>query len=104
MKTNPNKPVRRARKKTVGRKPVKSANGRSSSQGYRDVEGEWLEKHPEKLRPHVGEYVVVEGRRVVAHSKDATKAVEHARRQGIKTPFIFFVPPPLPKNTSWIGP
>jgi hypothetical protein len=30
--------------------------------------------------------------------------VEHARRQGIKTPFIFFVPPPLPKNTSWIGP
>ena len=104
MKAKVKNPVPRTRKKAVGRKPAKSANGRSSPHGFRAVEGEWLEKHPEKLRPHIGEYVVVEGRRVVAHSKDAAEAIKVATRKGVKIPFIFFVPPPLPKNTYWIGP
>jgi len=104
MKAKTKKPVR-ARKKPMVSRSVKAAkNGLSSPYGYRAVEGEWLEKHPEKLRPHIGEYVVVEGRRIVAHSKDAAAAIKEATRKGVKIPFIFFVPPPLPKNTYWIGP
>jgi uncharacterized protein DUF5678 len=105
MKAKAKKTAPRGRKKPVRKTSSKAeANGLSSPYGYRAVEGEWLEKHPEKLRPHIGEYVVVEGRRIVAHSKDAGEAIKEAKRKGVKIPFIFFVPPPLPKNTYWIGP
>jgi Family of unknown function (DUF5678) len=104
MKAKAQKPVRRARKKPVATKPTKVArNGVSSPYGYRVVEMEWMNKHPEKLRPYAGEYVVVEGRRIVSHSENAALAVEEARRQGLTNMFILFLEPPLPPNTFRIG-
>src|ERR1700722_20128935 len=77
MKAKAKKPVPRARKKPAARKSAPSAaNGVSSPYGYRIVENKWLNKHPEKLRDHAGEYVVVEGRRIVAHNRDAALAVQ----------------------------
>ena len=87
-------------RKTVARKPA--GNGFSSI-GSRVIENEWLAKHPEKVRAHAGEYVVVEGRRIIAHDRDAAKAVDAARRRGVTNLYIFFVEPPLPPNTARIG-
>ena len=103
MKAKARKPVPRGRQKPASRKSAQSAANGFSSTGSRVVENEWLNEHPEKLRPHAGEYVVVEGRRIVAHSKDAAVAVETAKRRGITSPYIFFVEPPLPPNTVRIG-
>jgi len=96
-------------KKQVLRRPTSSvARGKSASNGFsligsRVVENEWLDQHPEKLRAHASEYVVVEGRRIVAHNKDAALAIQSARRRGISSPYVFFVEPPLPPNTFRIG-
>ena len=101
MKPKARNQVRRGQKKSVGR--GKSAPNGFSAIGSRVVENDWLNEHPEKLRPHAGEYVVVKGRRIVAHDKDAAVAVKTARRRGIISPYIFFVEPPLPPNTFRIG-
>ncbi len=103
MKAKAKKPVPRARKKPSPAEPSRSAANGFSVTGSRVAENEWLNEHPEKLRPYAGEYVVVEGRRVVAHNKDAAVAVKTARRRGITSPYIFFVEPPLPPNTFRIG-
>jgi hypothetical protein len=95
-------PIRAKKKPARGKAAGSAANGFSSI-GSRVTENEWLNAHPEKLRPHAGEYVVVEGRRVVAHNKDAALAVQTARRRGVKVPYIFFVEPPLPPNTYRLG-
>jgi hypothetical protein len=58
---------------------------------------EWMNKHPEKLRPYAGEYVVVEGTRVVAHSPDAEVALRTAKRRGVVIPFILFLEKPDPE-------
>lgn len=63
---------------------------------------EWMNKHPEKLRPYAGEYVVVEGTKVIAHSADAGEAIEAAKRQGITIPFVLFLAPAEP-NTFHFG-
>src|ERR1700693_5160343 len=103
MKAKAKKTVPRARKKPSPTKPSRAAANGFSVTGSRVVENEWLNEHPERLRPYAGEYVVVEGRRVVAHNKEAAVAVETARRRGITSPYIFFVEPPLPPNTFRIG-
>jgi hypothetical protein len=103
MKAKAKKPVRRVRKKPVTGKSAPSASNGFSSIGSRVVENEWLNAHPEELRKCAGEYVIVEGRRIVAHNRDAAVAVQTARRLGITSPYIFFVEPPLPPNTFRIG-
>lgn len=103
MKAKAKKSVHRARKKSVVSKPAKLAgNGVSSPYGDRIVEMEWVNKHPEKLRPYAGEYVVVEGTRVVAHSPDAAEAIRTAKRRGVVIPFILFLEKPDP-NSIRIG-
>src|SRR5271166_2764891 len=99
MKAKAKKPIRRTRKKSAASESAQSAANGFSLTGSRVVENEWLDKHPEKLRAHAGEYVVVEGRRIVAHHKDAAVAIQVARQHGITSPCIFFVEPPLPPNT-----
>lgn len=97
MKSKAQEPARRARKKSVGSKPPKlPRNGVSSPYGYRIVEMEWMNKHPEKLRPYAGEYVVIDGTRVISHSTDAAEAIRTAKRKGVVIPFILFLEKPEP--------
>jgi Family of unknown function (DUF5678) len=91
-------------KKPMTRKSAQSAPNGHSRQGFRDVENEWLSKHPEELRKCAGEYVIIEGTEIIAHGTEPAKLYKIAKRRGIKIPFIFFVPPPRPKNVYWIGP
>jgi hypothetical protein len=104
MKDKTKKPIRRARKKPGPNKSANPArNGLASPYGYRVVENEWLNRHPEELRKCAGEYVIVEGKEIVAHGKEPAELLEIAKRRGIKIPYIFFVEPPLPPNTYRIG-
>ncbi len=58
----------------------------------RDRELAWRRAHQEMLRNcFAGQWVVLEGEEIVAHSNDAAQAVEEARTKGISTPFVFFV-------------
>lgn len=56
------------------------------------ADNEWLQEHPEALKPYRGEWVVVHDRRVVAHSPDgreAARAVDPRTHPGAS---IFYVP------------
>ena len=75
----------------------------SSPYRLRQVENEWLRKHPEKLRACAGEYVMLEGEEIVAYSKEPADLARVAREGGIKVPYIFFVEPPLLPNTFRVG-
>jgi uncharacterized protein DUF5678 len=103
MKPAAKKPRAPKRKKATRGKSPSVQNGFASPYGSRVIENEWLQKHPEKLRACVGEYVMVEGEEIVAHSKEPAELVRVAKERGIKIPYIFFVEPPLPPNTYRIG-
>ena len=62
----------------------------------------WV-RHPD-LR-YVGQWVVLEGTEVVAHSTDGKTAYDAARAKGIDSPFMFFVaePDPRPFFAGWLG-
>jgi Family of unknown function (DUF5678) len=98
---NPTHPVRKQPR--VGRSSKAVQDKPSSPYGYRVVENEWLKAHPEELRKCAGEYVIVEGTEIIAHGKEPAKLFEVAKRRGVKTPYIFFVEPPLPPNTYRTG-
>jgi len=89
MKAKVKKRATAVRRKHLIKKVRKAAPNGASATGFRGVEDEWLAKHPEKLRAVAGEYVVVQGRRIVAHSKDAALALQNARKRGVKIPYIF---------------
>ncbi|HVN28058.1 MAG TPA: DUF5678 domain-containing protein [Candidatus Binataceae bacterium] len=103
MKVHKKKSAAGPRKKPAAKASARSTNGMSSPYGFRQIENEWLQKHPEKLRACAGEYVMVEGEEIVAHSKEPADLARVARQRGIKIPYIFFVEPPLPPNTFRIG-
>lgn len=63
---------------------------------HRHREIEWLRTHAAELRPHVGEWVVLEGEEIIAHGADAQEVVAEARRRGIKMPYVFYVEPGEP--------
>ena len=61
--------------------------------GLRAREREWRHVHAEELKCFAGEWVVVEGERVVCHGTDPGAAVARARADGVAVPYVFFVEP-----------
>jgi len=59
--------------------------------GYRTRELEWRETQAHMLQRYVGEWVALEGERVIAHGSDPVQVVTQARAQGVHTPYVFFV-------------
>ena len=80
----------------VAKKRAMSVKDSSLPARLRAVEVEWMRKHPEKLRAYAGQYIVVEGTRIVAHGADAGRVVRAARRRGVTIPFILFLEKPDP--------
>ena len=63
----------------------------------REREIAWRHSHRDELqRRFAGQWVVLEGEEIVAHSEDAAQAVEEARGKGIAVPFVFYVDRPRP--------
>jgi hypothetical protein len=59
---------------------------------HRQDESEWMATHQEELNSHRGEWVVIEGSRLVAADPDCLTARNIALKEGIKIPFIYRVP------------
>jgi len=58
----------------------------------RERELAWRRAHREELQERfAGQWVVLEGEKVVAASPNAAEAAEQARTQGVSVPFIFYV-------------
>jgi predicted DNA-binding antitoxin AbrB/MazE fold protein len=53
-------------------------------------EMEWLRLH---RKEHQGEYVALDGDRLVAHGKDGREVFRRAREQGVEVPFVSYTPP-----------
>lgn len=57
----------------------------------------WRRSHQEELQDRfAGQWIVLEGEKVVASNEDAAQAVEIARAKGITVPFVFYVERPRP--------
>ena len=52
---------------------------------------EWCETLSEELRKLLGQWVVLEGKRIVSHGPDAVQVFQDARAREIKVPYVFFV-------------
>ena len=63
-------------------------------QRLRGREDAWCRSHPEILRRYAGQWLVVEGEKVVAHGDDPAQLVKQARAQGVSIPYVFYVDPP----------
>lgn len=61
------------------------------TRGYRSTEVEWRRMHEDILRPYAGQWVVLEGNQIVAHSFEPTQAVNEARARGVRVPYVFRV-------------
>jgi hypothetical protein len=60
-------------------------------QSRRSTEIGWRRAHPEELRRYFGEWVALEGRRIVAHGTSLAQVVREARIEGIAIPYVFRV-------------
>jgi hypothetical protein len=51
----------------------------------------WCRRHRDLLRALAGQWIVVEGEQVVAHSADPERALREARAKGIRVPYLLWV-------------
>lgn len=58
---------------------------------HRSQELEWRRTHGETLKAFAGEWIVLEGKDIVAHGHDPSKVVAEARTKGVRVPYIFYV-------------
>lgn len=58
----------------------------------RDLEMKWLLDHPEFWEQHRGEHVALWGYDVIAVGKTRKEVVAQSRAQGIKFPFVQYLP------------
>lgn len=74
--------------RTAGRRTVAGTR-------LREREDAWCRAHPEVLKRHAGQWLVVEGEELVAHGEDPASVVRRARDRGVVAiPYVFFVEPP----------
>lgn len=70
----------------------------------REREDAWRREHRQLLQDQfAGQWVVLEGEEIVAHSQDPAQAVSEARAKGIAVPFVFYVEGPRPPGTFRLG-
>ena len=62
----------------------------------------WLRDKGEILRSYAGEWVVLQGDRLITHGRDAVTVVNDAKKKGVAIPYLFFVEA-ADKDTVWMG-
>ena len=62
--------------------------------GSREVELQWRRANREVLRRYVGQWLVLDGQRIVAFDPSAAEAIKRAREGGIDVPYVFRVEAP----------
>jgi len=74
---------------------IPSAGRTLRSVGHRRVEQAWRRSHQNVLlHDYPGQWVVLEGEKIVAHGEDPVRLVELAREAGVEVPYVFYVDPP----------
>lgn len=58
----------------------------------REAEVAWIASHAEELSDFRGQWLVVEGQRLIAHSFDFLEVVRDARSHGIEIPYVTKLP------------
>jgi hypothetical protein len=64
---------------------------RGASSGFRGIEERWRREHSDVLRSYSGQWIVLEGERVVAHGLDPVEVINAAKSKGIAIPYVFLV-------------
>ncbi len=88
---------------------LKSQRARQTSEAVsplnnREREDAWRLSNRKLLQEHfAGQWVVLEGEEIIAHGKDAARAVKEARAKGVAVPFVFYVGPPRRPGVVRIG-
>ncbi len=54
----------------------------------REIEKTWVESHIEELTAFADEWLVIEGKELVAHNVNFVEAVREARSRGIQVPYV----------------
>ena len=75
-------------KQKLATQPVNGANRPDS---LREREMRWLSEH---RREHIGQWVALDGDRLVSHNEDLGKVFDEAQAQGVKVPFTAFIEDP----------
>lgn len=57
----------------------------------RSAELRWRQTHREELHRYSGQWVALEGARIIAHGASLGETVGAARAQGVKVPYVFRV-------------
>lgn len=68
----------------------------------REEEMKWMENNKELLAKLAGKWIAVEGSQLVAASEKFTEVSEKAKANGIKVPFIVYLPEPTTDSTIGI--
>ena len=74
-----------------GEQPSKAIPQARSASGGRHRELEWRRTHREELLQYAGQYVVLEGEKIIAHGSEPYGLIVEARAKDIPIPYIFFV-------------
>lgn len=101
-KTKTRKPARAASKKARPRRKAKNDGSNIPVIYQRRIEQQFIGEHPEAFDPFIGEWIVLEGRSIVAHGMNATVVAEEARSRGVRVPYMFRVVPRLNPNEGYL--
>ena len=74
-----------------GEQPSKAIPQARPASGGRRVELEWRRTHREELLQYAGQYVVLEGEKIIFHGSDPYRLIVEARAKDIPIPYLFFV-------------
>lgn len=70
---------------------LQAGRGASRVPSHRNVEMQWRRTHGDVLRRYLGQWVVLEGQRIVASGASLADAVRQARETGVRVPYVFRV-------------
>jgi hypothetical protein len=63
----------------------------ASAEGFRYRESKWCRAHAADLKALAGQWVVLEGEKIIAHGTNPGQLIAQAREQGTRIPYVFHV-------------
>jgi len=76
--------------------------GRAVAQGYVWPELQYVADHMKELEAYSGEWLLIEGRDLLAHSADIKVIKKAVKKNGIRAPFVQYVPTKEEANSIFI--
>jgi hypothetical protein len=64
---------------------------KAATAGTMSIEMEWLTTNAKELSEFKGEWLLIEGRELIAHSKDFNEIRQAVEARGITAPFLYYV-------------